>query len=486
MATKSGRTKSDNDVLKEGYALFGKNLDAFSTFFLKHVLSYTSPEFHKEIDKALFDNDRVLIAAPRGFAKSTRVGKFYPLHASLFCRHRDIVIISASESLAMEHVRWIKNELENNEKIKLCFGNMKSEKWTETHIVIKHPDFTCNIRAKGAGGQIRGFRPDCIILDDIETDEGVESEDQRKKLKDWIFKACLNTLLPGGKFLWIGTIIHPLSVLSTVLSSDNGWYKKKYQAYIDGREEIGKELWPSLWPHDKLQQRKREIGSWSFASEYMNNPMSDENSPVRDTYIRYYDELPREYGLVVAVDPAYSQDESADFKVVVVVAYTPDGKRYLVDYNRSHCSSGEFQDSILNMWLRHRDKCVNVGCPSGAGDREFFNGLEKRASERKIYPPLIELKNTFKTATGSDVKNKKARITAALQPIFEKGMYYIRDHHIEALDEILSIGHSKHDDVVDAMTYAEMMINQDVYFTEQEEKNYVKMSGKSSNYGMDE
>jgi hypothetical protein len=161
---------------------------------------------------------------------------------SLFKKRGDITIISASESLAIEWLRKIKREFETNRKILTFFGDLKSDKWTENHIILKN-DKRVNIRARGAGGQIRGFRPDCLIMDDLETNESVESEEQRKKLKDWIFKDCLNTLLPEGQFVVIGTIIHPLSVLADLLVADNGWVHKKYQAYIDGRQEQANELW---------------------------------------------------------------------------------------------------------------------------------------------------------------------------------------------------------------------------------------------------
>ena len=47
---------------------------------------------------------------------------------------------------------------------------------------------------------------------------------------------------------------------------------------------------------------------------------------------------------------------------------------------------------------------------------------------------------------------------AALQPLFEQGKYYIGADMLEARDELMSIGVSRHDDLVDCMTYAENLI----------------------------
>jgi len=391
---------------------------------------------------------------------------------SLFQKRGDITIISASESLAIEWLRKIKREFETNRRILAYFGDLKSDKWTENHIILKN-DKRVNIRARGAGGQIRGFRPDCLIMDDLETNESVESEEQRKKLKDWIFKDCLNTLLPEGQFVVIGTIIHPLSVLADLLVADNGWVHKKYQAYIDGRQEQGNELWGALWSHEKLQERKREIGSWAFASEYMNNPISDETAPIKEHQIRYWTEFPITYSSVLAVDPAYSDDEKSDFKVVSHVAIDQQMNRYLASYIRTHAPIGEFQNAIINLWVQNKSTITAVGIPNSGVEKSFFDSFLKKCEERKLYPPVVELKNAFtQTGTSISIRGKKARVTAALQPLFEQGKYFINPDHIEARDELLTIGSSRWDDIVDTMAYAEQILTPSFYPMEEPKKQW--------------
>ena len=205
--------------------------------------------------------NRIVIAAPRGFAKSTISSVIYPLWLAVFQFKKEIAIISASETLAVDLLRKIKREFEVNEKLRRFFGDVVTEKWSESHIITKSG---VSIRARGAGGQIRGFRPDCLILDDIETDESVESDERRKKLKDWLFKACLNTLTVDGQLVIVGTIIHPLALLNDLLVDQKTWFRKKYKAYKDD----GTELWLDLWPKARLEERKAEIGSFAFASAF--------------------------------------------------------------------------------------------------------------------------------------------------------------------------------------------------------------------------
>jgi phage terminase large subunit-like protein len=453
-------------------------------FFLGHHLTVGIADFQREIYNLLPNNDRILLISPRGHGKSYIGSIFYPIWLSLFELKKNITIISASETLAIDWLRNIKREFEVNERILKLFGNLKSDKWTENHIILNNPS-RVNIRARGAQGQIRGFRPDVLICDDLETNETVESEEQRKKLRDWIFKDCLNTLLPGGQFIIIGTLIHPLSVLSDLYVQDNKWIKRKYRAYIDGIQEEGHELWSQMWSHKKLQERKHEIGSWAFASEFLNDPVSDEGAPIKENQIRFWDTLPSQYSCVIAVDPAYSEDEKADYKVASVIAMDSTYNRYLVDYVRTHAPLGEFEDSILNLYIRWKPFITQVGIPSGGTERGFYEGFDKKCRMRGIFPPVVELKNSFtNSATSVSTRNKKARIISALQPLFEQGKYYIHANHIEARDELLTIGSSRWDDVVDTMAYAEQIITPVFYESGvgSSEKVEVKMRG-TSGYG---
>jgi hypothetical protein len=458
----------------------------FVKFFLKDYLTSDIPDFHKYLYTNIPKEPRMALATPRGHGKSTIVSVFYPLWLALFEKRKDICIISASETLAVEWLRKIKRELDSNPKIHSFFGDLKSDKWTESHIVLSNASHV-NIRARGAGGQIRGFRPDVIICDDIETDESVESEEQRKKLKDWLFKACLNTLLPEGQFLLVGTIIHPLSVLNDLLSIDNGWCKKKYQAYNAGIQEPGNELWPQLWNHQRLQERKREIGSWAFASEYMNNPVSDETAPVKENMIRYWTELPTQLSVVIAVDPAYSEDDSADYKVYSVIGIDQNQNRYLVSYLRTHIALGEFEDAIINGYLQYKHILTGLGIPNSGVEKGFYASFMRKCEYRKIYPPVYELKNTFTNSTTMVTsRNKKARTIAALQPLFEAGKYFIHANHIEAREELLTIGSSRWDDVVDTMAYAEQIL-QPVFFEEKksgdDHQDFNNEPARMLNYG---
>lgn len=469
---------------EELYESYLKDVEVFARDYFGHMMEHDTPDFHREIYQMLREESRVALAAPRGFAKSTLVCVIYPIWLSVMQIKKDILIISASETLAVEFLRKVRLELENNELLIRMFGNLRSDKWTESHLILGNG---VNIRARGAGGQIRGFRPDCILLDDIETDESVESEEQRKKLKEWLFKACLNTLLPGGQMVIIGTLIHPLSVLCDLLDSPReGWVRRKYRAYLDGVEKEGCELWPKARPHKWLQERKGEIGSFAFAAEFMNDPKLNDTAAIKQEQIRYWTEVPTQYSCVIAVDPAYSDDERSDYKTASCVAVDSNMNRYLLEYIRTHAPTGEFIDGVLSMYLRYRGMITALGVPDNGTEKEFFRSFSNKAMERKIYAPIVPLKNAFvQSGTGISIRNKTKRVIASLQPLFEQGKYYIHASHIEARDELLTIGSSRWDDIVDTMSYCEQLIAPVVFDTGKRSDSDDESAGFVSNYGLE-
>lgn len=89
------------EQIKLVYEGFYNEIDKFAQYFCSDLCTSDIPEFHKEIYRLIYETDRLLVAAPRGFAKSSAVARIGVLHKALFKDKRDIIIISASESLAI-------------------------------------------------------------------------------------------------------------------------------------------------------------------------------------------------------------------------------------------------------------------------------------------------------------------------------------------------------------------------------------------------
>ena len=462
-----------DNLTKESFDLFSSNIQAFAEFFFPHLVNIKSAPFQEEIYKDLsrshgFSAYEVF----RGGGKSTIGLIIKPIHFALFKPIGDISLISKSEQFVLNEItRKIKMEFMENKTLIACFGDLVTEKWAESYFVLKNG---IAFEGCGIGGQLRGGRRGLVVLDDLEDEETALSEEQRDKLKRRVNKELIPKLLPNAEMVYFGTPIHQLCYLHQIIQTPhNGWHKRVYPAYKNDQQVDGNEQWAGMFPHKRLSQIKATMGSNYFSAEYLCNPIAGENVPIKEDHIRYWTELPEQYSAVIATDPAFSEDISDDYKVAVLVAIDQKGNRYLLHYIRTHAPSGEFIDSVLNLFLRHKQVITGLGLPHGAGDTEFFNSFMRKADERNIHPPIQELKNTFKDKTGAGRRNKTARITASLQPLFEQGKYYISPSHQEAREEILTIGQSRWDDLIDAMAYAEQIL-QPVYFDMKEYQESVE------------
>lgn len=307
-------------------------IELFAAKYCSHYLKCKVPPFHREMYEIANRGDkRIVICAPRSFAKSTVFSVIVPLYQICVGDIGGIILISATGSLAETWLRKIKHELENNNALMEDFGIKESDnKWTQDHIICARPDGTkVEVKAKGWGYQLRGFRPDLIVVDDIEADEQVRSSDQREKQKDWFNKALINTLEPDSQLIMVGTMLHPLSLLNDVMHRKL-YTTKKYQAVLPDNTS----LWPEKWSREALQEREDEIGKLAFMSEFQNEPVITENPIFIRDWFRYYDsdsitfsdEVSKGLHTVVIIDPAISKKESADYSAIVTISATFDAE----------------------------------------------------------------------------------------------------------------------------------------------------------------
>ena len=453
----------------------GTNLYDFSRFFMKddtannfsvptrnHMVVDSIPEFQSKIFEDLRFikvNRRIALASPRSFTKSTTCSVFFPLWLSLFGHFKEILLVSNSETLAVNFLRSIRINMESNERILRYFGKVWSDKWTENHIITKHG---ASIRASGWGAQIRGFRPDLIIMDDIESDETVISEDVRKKMKEWVLKSAINSLRVDGSIVWVGTLINRVSLLSDwIHNPPNGWKAIFNQAYKGGIQEPGRELWPEVWTHERLQQRKAEIGSSAFSSEFMNDPLPPEGNAFNPDTFQYFNEedLPKDYGVYIAIDPAFSESNTADYGVIMVALHDTNNNIYVHSYYRQRTNSRKMIDQFERIYRIYAGNVRAVGIEEVGPQKSFYQQLVSEMNMKGLYPPFQKLTGMVNTARGT-ARKKEQRIIYSLQPRFEARKIFMRHEQIDLIEELTLFSESgnKHDDLCDSLSYITHMI----------------------------
>jgi hypothetical protein len=121
------------------------------------------------------------------------------------------------------------------------------EKWSNENITIERGDNNIKdptITALGLLGATISRRADIIILDDIVTQQNSDTEEQRKKVIDWVLNSVFPILTPGGKIIVAGNAWHAEDFNSLCVDgrlSRLFQYRKKLSAIVS--DPIRKDLW---------------------------------------------------------------------------------------------------------------------------------------------------------------------------------------------------------------------------------------------------
>lgn len=165
----------------------------------KHRHSNETPAIHRQVIDALHSNTReLLIMMFRGGAKSTLAEETLIIRACLQ-KFRNGLILGESYERAVERLRSIKNEFENNPYIEELFGDLVGPTWAEGKIILANGVI---LQAYGSGQSLRGAkhldaRPDELLVDDLENDESVNTPEARDKMAKWFFSTVIPALDPA-------------------------------------------------------------------------------------------------------------------------------------------------------------------------------------------------------------------------------------------------------------------------------------------------
>jgi predicted phage terminase large subunit-like protein len=279
----------------------------------------------------------VVLAAPRGHAKSTWGTVAWPLWCALTGRKIHTQLVSDTLDQAAGFVELDRTILQESPRIRNDWGAIPVE-GPEGTLEIQVPDGPDGekprfrhalIQAFGRGQKLRGRlfqgrRPDLVVLDDVENDEAVESPERRKKLRQWFIKAVIPGLDPAqGALLALGTILHEDSLLKSLLRIFGGAI---WRCWDDDEHP----LWPERFPAKHLRGLKAIMDQedpGSFSQEYENRAQGDDEKPFK-SFVEY-DALPERLTVLTHIDPALGKRKGC-YTALITVGVS-EGVCYVLD-----------------------------------------------------------------------------------------------------------------------------------------------------------
>lgn len=402
----NGIDKETEEILYNCY----NSIKLFCQVFMPNTFYRPFSKSHDKLFEALDDTkmQKLVIAMPRGWGKTSIVNKAYPARSIVFQDKHYIIPISAAGNSAVEFSENLKMELLDNEDLTDMFGPIKSlgslnqgsfstlEWVTSTGI---------KVMPRGAGQKIRGrqfknYRPDLYIVDDLEDDEAVESEERRNKLKNWFLSAVKNSIEisdPTWRIIVIGTILHEDSLLANLLDED------KYPDWGKVRLELCDDDCISNWPSKisdaqckaLYEEYRRDDRSDIFFREFRNIPIAIDSQGFKPEYFDDYEEddpdmLSNDSISVVLSDPAKTMKKgSADTAIVGLTVNMRKHKLWVREVYKGQMNPGEMYDEMLNMAER-----INalILAPEVTALHEYVTfPLKNAMSARGVYYIIIEV-----------------------------------------------------------------------------------------------
>jgi predicted phage terminase large subunit-like protein len=342
-------------------------------------------------------------------------------------------------------------ELLYNERLHQDFGELvRANKPVDDFITAN----SVRVKARGRGQRLRGlkhrqYRPDLVILDDLENDVNVRNPEVVKQILDWVQSAVYPAIEANGTLMIIGTILRQRSALHLMLTSPEEPYGNFRRRIFRALQEDGTSLWEARHPTARLHMQKQLMGTVAFNREKMNEP-TPTSGLFQEDWLRYYhpDSLQGKNLVVVGFfDPSLEAGGSADYKAVVTVGYCQQEMVfYVLD---AFIQKTTLEQTLRAVFNRHREQPYQIlGVEDNLFQRLLLKEFDQMGRELGVFLPVKGV--THRLA-------KETRV-AVLSPLCERGkIRFIRGHSDqEKLIEQLMYFPSRtlHDDGPDALAGA--------------------------------
>lgn len=393
---------------------------------------------------------RIHIELPRGHLKSWIVTQGWSIQQILANPNIRILVANAVETNATKMIRLIERFLASGGRLSKYYGQFESEIWNQDEFVIRQrtqPLVAPTMMGAGLQKTLTSQHFDLIIADDLVEPDNVRTKEQREKVYEF-YLSLFDLLEPDGRIVVIGTRYHQDDLYSRILEENDthgNWSVFIRSCY----NADGSILFPEKFTSQQLEDIKKK-SFYHFSTQYLNNPIDQENADFKAEWIRTYDPLtPNPTTLYMTIDPALALSRDADYTAMVVAGMFSNRRIRVVDYSRKRMVPSDLVDEIFRMvekWGLHR-----VGIETFAFQKTLKYEIQRQQRERGKFFTIDELGRSH-TGRGEQVLSKEARIRR-LQPYAEQGLIEIRADMSEMRDEFLAFPRGKHDDLIDALSY---------------------------------
>ena len=344
-------------------------------FFYEVVLGFNElgglNPYKREWFNLAYENDRVMIKAPSGFAKTTVLGVAFPIWWALTNPNKKVLLISKTLTQSKDALLiQIRDLIEDNEFLRKALMPENRDKiWNQTQLKLSNGVTIVN---RPYSINIRGYRANIIILDEIDSYEDSAI----------YFDYVVPRLIPGGKIIGISTPEEGTSTLMELIKlrdrATNNYIFETYVGIINCTDPkdlaTGESIWPEMFSMEELIRRRSELGEQKWQKNYMCDAMTEgENSIFKATIIescKNYDlsftEVNNDEEIYIGADFAISSSPTGDYDAFVVIGKKKDVGTIKHAERWKGIDVPEKVKRIKELYTRYGAICV-IGDNSGIG-----------------------------------------------------------------------------------------------------------------------
>lgn len=452
------------DLIKEVLNITRRNLVNVGLSLYPDLFHTRPCPLHYRLSDALVNSDEsTCLAFPREFGKTVTVWEAMSSWNILHQKYRYIVYIATNLDKAKSALKNIQSAVMSQPLLKSIMTNVRA---TATEFSYHIGDQKFMIKVFGASQNLRGeryeqFRPDLIIIDDIENTENVRNPEQRKKLKDWFF-ADVMPLGKTARIFYVGTMLHEASLLADIQASppvdpETGVEWKIFRYGV--LDDAGDPTWPEKYPLDWIERKRKEYIRqgmlYRFNTEYMNIAVARDDRSFEPKQVRFYGPAQLESArrnrmdIITIVDPGIKADGDHDPTVIWTSGLDSVGQMWILNIHRERMMKTKMLNTIVEEYRKWNPRQIYV--EGVQGQYYLIQDLTNGDWPGGICMNVEEIE-------GKQIQMGKNRIYN-FQPFFEQKKILVPQDApwwVDFQDEMVTFPRGKHDDMLDCGGYAAM------------------------------
>jgi len=397
----------------------------------------------EHLDKLLkWDIQNLIISMPPRAWKSRLMQEFI---SKLYWDYpkTDILYTGHSLNLLESFSRNIRNRIHTREYQSLYNTKISWDSWAVKNWNVEN---WWEFAIYWVWGWITGKWGNILIIDDpYASRQDAESDTIRRTVSNWYWSTLLTRKQDDkAKQILIMQRWREDDLAGEILEREwNKWTELKIPAINDEWDSF----WASRFSADYFKEL-RANNSLFFASQYQQEPINTEWGEFKRSMFVYYDnhayESAKNYlEYITFVDPAISQKQDADNTAIVTIGI--DSRNNFV-YVLECIAEKMLPDQIIDTIFQTQRKW---GSKVGIEDVQYQKMLILEVQKQ------MRVRNTFFTLEAVRPSwEKVARIRSTLQWRYSSGSMLHNNSYMELEAELLKFPNWKHDDRIDALTWA--------------------------------